>query len=102
LTRPKLTLHLRHDHFFYVSKSIDIVGDNWTRENNLVDVGFDPEKDLNDLPVYVVKSGTDFREFAHLKLEIDTDGERKRIKHMTGNKVLQKMVCSEIQTYMYS
>lgn len=82
----------RHDHFFYISKSIDIVGDNWSREKNLVDVGFDPEKNLDGFPVRVVKSGTDFREFSYLKLDIDTDENtgRKRIQHMTGKQKKKK------------
>lgn len=81
----------RHDHFYYISKSIDIVGDHWTREKNLDDVGFDPEKDLDDsgddkYHVRVVKSGTDFREFSLLKLEIDMDSSngQKYIKTMSG------------------
>lgn len=77
----------RHDHFYYVSKSIEIVGDHWSREENLKDVGFDPEKGLDgSLPIRIVKSGTDFREFGLLHLTIDTDHQGKKyIKHMTGN-----------------
>lgn len=85
--------YYRHDHFYYISKSIDIVGDHWTREKNLDDVGFDPEKDCDEddvqndkYPVRVVKSGTDFREFSLLKLETDTDPSsgQKYIKSMSG------------------
>lgn len=54
------------------------------------DVGFDPEKDKdvdeNDkYAVRVVKSGTDFREFSLLKLDIEQDESGKSyIKHMSG------------------
>lgn len=54
------------------------------------DVGFDPEKDEdvdeNDkYAVRVVKSGTDFREFSLLKLDIEKDESgRSYIKHMSG------------------
>ncbi|KAI8636557.1 hypothetical protein BD408DRAFT_425946 [Parasitella parasitica] len=76
-----------HDHFYYVSKSIDIVGDNWTRENNVADVGFDPEEEQVDFPVRVVKSGTDFREFSWLKLDIGTHSDGQRyIQHMTAQR----------------
>ncbi|ORX63077.1 Metallo-dependent phosphatase [Hesseltinella vesiculosa] len=77
-----------HDHFFYVSKAIDIVGDHWTREHNLEDVGFDPERD-NDLPVKVMKSGTDFRELGHLHLEIGTNQQgRKCIQKITAERLV--------------
>ncbi|OAD79533.1 hypothetical protein PHYBLDRAFT_129957 [Phycomyces blakesleeanus NRRL 1555(-)] len=76
-----------HDHFYYVSNHVDIVGEKWTREHNLDDVGFDPEEEPFDKPVWVIKSGTDFREFSVLKLEIDTDEDgRKKIKSMTAER----------------
>ncbi|KAL7316756.1 hypothetical protein PS15m_003206 [Mucor circinelloides] len=76
-----------HDHFYYISKSIDIVGDNWSREKNLDDVGFDPEEEQVDYPVRVVKSGTDFRELSWLKLDIETNAEgQKYIQHMTAQR----------------
>ncbi|KAI8062232.1 Metallo-dependent phosphatase-like protein [Gongronella butleri] len=75
-----------HDHFFYVSRAIDIVGDHWSREQNLNDVGFDPEIN-NVLPVRVMKSGTDFREFGHLALEIGiNDKGRKVIQRITAER----------------
>ncbi|EIE88071.1 hypothetical protein RO3G_12782 [Rhizopus delemar RA 99-880] len=77
-----------HDHFYYISKSIDIVGDAWSREENLKDVGFDPEKDIEDTDrLRVVKSGTDFREFSLLKLEIETNEEGKKyVKTMSDGR----------------
>lgn len=84
----------RHDHFYYISKSIDIVGDNWSREKNLVDVGFDPEEERVDFPIRVVKSGTDFREFSWLKLDIETNlNGQKYIHHMTAQR---EIVTSDI------
>ncbi|KAI8088877.1 Metallo-dependent phosphatase-like protein [Halteromyces radiatus] len=85
-----------HDHFYYVSKSIDIVGENWSREENLKDVGFDPEQHLKgDLPIRVMKSGTDFREFGLLHLVIDTDEKGKKyIQHMSAE---HKLVTSQIE-----
>ncbi|KAI8339987.1 Metallo-dependent phosphatase-like protein [Chlamydoabsidia padenii] len=84
-----------HDHFYYVTKSIDIVGENWSRQDNLKDVGFDPERDLDGtLPIRIVKSGTDFREFGLLHLTIDTDHQGKKfIQHMTAE---HKLVTSSI------
>ncbi|KAG0793734.1 hypothetical protein G6F29_010133 [Rhizopus arrhizus] len=85
-----------HDHFYYVSKSIDIVGDAWSREVNLKDVGFDPEKDIEDTDrLRVVKSGTDFREFSLLKLEIETDEEGKKyVKTMSAER---KVIDSSVE-----
>ncbi|CEP09935.1 hypothetical protein [Parasitella parasitica] len=83
-----------HDHFYYVSKSIEIVGDNWTRADNLKDVGFDPEQEQVGFPVRVVKSGTDFRELSWLKLDIATGPDGKRyIQHMTAQR---EIVTSDI------
>lgn len=80
-----------HDHFYFVSNAVQIVGDAWSREKNLDDVGYDPEQNQDDnegddqYPVLVVKSGTDFREFSYLKLEIDNDTSGKKyIKSMSG------------------
>ncbi|KAG0171895.1 hypothetical protein DFQ28_003804 [Apophysomyces sp. BC1034] len=67
-----------HDHFFYISKSIQIVGDHWTREENLSGAGFDPEADPSLPPLRIVKSGTDFREFSALKFAVDTDETGKK------------------------
>lgn len=94
----------RHDHFYYVSKSIDIVGDAWSREVNLKDVGFDPEKDIEDTDrLRVVKSGTDFREFSLLKLEIETDEEGKKyVKTMSGKKKRGLMYRIKTDDVLYS
>lgn len=80
-----------HDHFYYVSKSIDIVGDHWTREKNLDDVGFDPESEEDDDEqgsVRVVKSGTDFREFSLLKIEVEENSGKKYIKDMSAERIV--------------
>ncbi|KAI8388837.1 Metallo-dependent phosphatase-like protein [Radiomyces spectabilis] len=85
-----------HDHFYYVSQGLDIVGKHWTREENLKDVGFDPEKGQTptERPVRVVKSGTDFREFSHIHLEVETDDNgRKYISHAS---VERKIVDSTV------
>ncbi|ORZ07202.1 Metallo-dependent phosphatase-like protein [Absidia repens] len=76
-----------HDHFYYVSKSIDIVNPDESRQDYLKDVGFDPEQDISSQqkPVRIVKSGTDFREFGLLHLTIDTTPQgTKYIQHMTA------------------
>ncbi|KAI7891813.1 Metallo-dependent phosphatase-like protein [Mucor mucedo] len=86
-----------HDHFYYVSNAVDIIGDNWAREKNLDDVGYDPEQivegdeeeeDDERYPVRVVKSGTDFREFSYLKIEIESDSDtgKKYIKDMSAER----------------
>ncbi|KAF7727302.1 hypothetical protein EC973_007818 [Apophysomyces ossiformis] len=67
-----------HDHFYYVSQSIEIIGEHWSREQNLSGVGFDPEEDPSLPPVRIVKSGTDFREFSLLTLAVDTDEAGKK------------------------
>ncbi|CAO3611593.1 unnamed protein product [Mucor hiemalis] len=80
-----------HDHFYYISKSIDIVGDHWTREKNLDDVGFDPESEEDDdeqRSVRVVKSGTDFREFSLLRIEVEEGSDKKYIKEMSAERVV--------------
>lgn len=76
-----------------MSKSIDIIGEHWTREENLKDVGFDPEANIQDTSrIHVVKSGTDFREFGALKLNIETDDQGKKfIQSMTGKKYIIKI-----------
>ncbi|KAI8978565.1 Metallo-dependent phosphatase-like protein [Pilobolus umbonatus] len=76
-----------HDHFYFISKSIPIVGEHWTREQNLDDVGFDPEEEEEE-GVRVVKSGTDFRELSYLKLEINDTGDKKYIQSMTAERVV--------------
>ncbi|CAO3601047.1 unnamed protein product [Absidia cylindrospora] len=79
-----------HDHFYYVSKSIEVINTDESRQDYLKDVGFDPEQDLNDdytsqKAVRIVKSGTDFREFGLLHLTIDTTAQgTKYIQHMTA------------------
>ncbi|CAO3651839.1 unnamed protein product [Cunninghamella blakesleeana] len=85
-----------HDHFVYMSKSIDIIGEHWSREENLKDVGFDPEGTIQDTSrIRVVKSGTDFREFGVLRLNIDTDDNGKKfIQSMTAER---KVVTSDIK-----
>ncbi|KAI9274933.1 Metallo-dependent phosphatase-like protein [Helicostylum pulchrum] len=85
-----------HDHFYFVSNAVQIVGDAWSREKNLDDVGYDPEQHADDndegddqYPVLVVKSGTDFREFSYLKLEIDNDTfGKKYIKSLSAERTL--------------
>ncbi|CAO3679079.1 hypothetical protein CU097_014074 [Rhizopus azygosporus] len=79
-----------HDHFYYVSRSVNIVGDTWTREQNLKDVGFDPEEGLENTDgIRVIKSGTDFREFSHLKLEIKVrDDGRKHVQSISVERIV--------------
>lgn len=67
-------LFLRHDHFYYISKGIDIVGETWTREKNIDEIGFDPEEDIQvTTKLRVVKSGTDFRELSEITMDIVRD-----------------------------
>lgn len=75
----------RHDHFYYVSKAVEIEGDQWSREQNLNDVGHDPEEEEGE-DVFVVKSGTDFREFSYLKIQVETNEEsgKKYIQSVSG------------------
>lgn len=77
-----------HDHFYYVSQSVDIVGKHWDRERNLKDVGFDPEKNIENKNLKVIKSGTDFREFSYLKLDIEEANGKKYIQAMTAERVI--------------
>lgn len=58
-------------------------------------MGYDPEHTEEEeeeederYPVRVVKSGTDFREFSYLKIEIESDSTtgKKYIKAMSGKK----------------
>ncbi|KAI8329869.1 5'-nucleotidase [Chlamydoabsidia padenii] len=74
-----------HDHFYYVSKSIEIIGDD-CREDYLKQVGYDPEQDAPEKEtLWIVKSGTDFREFGQLRLTLDSDPQGKTyIRHMTA------------------
>ncbi|KAM3578500.1 hypothetical protein VKS41_004553 [Umbelopsis sp. WA50703] len=53
-------------------------GQNWSREQNLEELGFDPEQG-NDASnaVYVVKSGTDFRELSMLTIDIEKNESGK-------------------------
>lgn len=51
------------------------------------DVGFDPESEEDDdeqRSVRVVKSGTDFREFSLLRIEVEEGSDKKYIKEMSG------------------
>ncbi|CAO3597150.1 unnamed protein product [Absidia cylindrospora] len=84
-----------HDHFYYVTNSIEIIGENGSRETYIKGVGFDPEQHLDGtLPIRIVKSGTDFREFGLLHLDIDTNQHGKKyIRHMTAE---HKLVTSSI------
>lgn len=56
------------------------------------DVGFDPEEGLENTDgIRVIKSGTDFREFSHLKLEIEEgDDGRKHVQSISGKFLLNK------------
>ncbi|KAI9286286.1 Metallo-dependent phosphatase-like protein [Umbelopsis sp. AD052] len=63
-----------HDHFYYISKGIDIVGDTWTREKNVDEIGYDPEEDIPaSTKLRVVKSGTDFRELSEITMDVARD-----------------------------
>ncbi|KAI9281605.1 Metallo-dependent phosphatase-like protein [Sporodiniella umbellata] len=80
-----------HDHFYYVSRSITIAGQTWSRDRNLIDVGFDPEQGIEEgKDLKVVKSGTDFREFSYLRLVVEKDasGKRRRIEQMTAERIV--------------
>jgi hypothetical protein len=55
-------------------------------------VGFDPEEGLENTDgIRVIKSGTDFREFSHLKLEIEErDDGKKHVQSISGKSLLNK------------
>ncbi|KAJ2963091.1 hypothetical protein NQZ79_g1800 [Umbelopsis isabellina] len=67
-----------HDHFYYLSKAVNIVGENWSRQQNLEELGFDPEQGNDPCDtLYVIKSGTDFRELSLLTIDIEKDQSGK-------------------------
>lgn len=65
------------------------------------DVGFDPESEEDDDEqgsVRVVKSGTDFREFSLLKIEVEENSGKRYIKEMSGITEKNKSILFYVST----
>lgn len=77
-----------------MSKGIEIIGKDWSREQNVEEIGFDPEEN-DDENIRVVKSGTDFRELSMIAMDIERDEEGKcHIGRIQGNTDVSK--CEQV------